>query len=571
MLAVIAAIIACDRALSPTDQATGQNMVVVLPFGTADSVSDYLGDAFRDDLATDLSRLPGITVFDRDSVFAASRASRDEQNWKRLGARFLVRGKLTGTDTSPSADAELVDLNDGRPVWRGILDSQEDRSQTQAHLSQAIINSLPGTQPSPGWRSSADRKVGAQALDRFLRARSLLREPSASNRSQAESQLAAALTTDPEFLEALDLLSTLLLDQAGEDAEAGIETTRDVDARLRADRLTARALAIQPNDPVARMNHGRVLIASGRYPEGCASLQTSLASLPSDPPVRDWLARCLSRLGRSDDAIRLLEEAGRLDPIGRRSAQRRHHLAFEYLLAGMPNAAAAALAGVDPNDPEQAEQDQLTRIATLVQTGRLEDARDGYREFAKRMPNRSRWRVACAMSRAQAHQPGASSFLDALVLAGMPERADDRSTTTGREPAVKPRAPSGFEKPPATAPGAKPVEITEIESWLVRTKNPLILDVGCGAAVPRDALHLADLEEAAERGDDVSGTLRLAIAGRTGNDAPFLVLGSGPFGWGAYNVVTLLVQMGFRNVHWFRGGEEFWEALHLPTDDRRDP
>jgi rhodanese-related sulfurtransferase len=43
------------------------------------------------------------------------------------------------------------------------------------------------------------------------------------------------------------------------------------------------------------------------------------------------------------------------------------------------------------------------------------------------------------------------------------------------------------------------------------------------------------------------------------------------FDWNPYNATLAVLALGYRNVLWYRGGEEAWVAAGLKADDRRDP
>ena len=41
----------------------------------------------------------------------------------------------------------------------------------------------------------------------------------------------------------------------------------------------------------------------------------------------------------------------------------------------------------------------------------------------------------------------------------------------------------------------------------------------------------------------------------------------GPQCWGSYNASLRAIRMGYRNVHWYRGGLQAWQEAGLPVND----
>jgi len=59
--------------------------------------------------------------------------------------------------------------------------------------------------------------------------------------------------------------------------------------------------------------------------------------------------------------------------------------------------------------------------------------------------------------------------------------------------------------------------------------------------------------------------LRQATGGDTSRMLVFYC--GGPQCWGSYNASLRAIRMGYRNVHWYRGGLQAWQAAGLPVND----
>jgi hypothetical protein len=99
---------------------------------------------------------------------------------------------------------------------------------------------------------------------------------------------------------------------------------------------------------------------------------------------------------------------------------------------------------------------------------------------------------------------------------------------------------------------------------LSKPGTAVVIDVGRGAYVPKDAswVNLAPSD------NDFIDT-ELAQRTRRNKQAPVVILGTGTFGYGSYNGALHAVATGYRNVSWYRGGEEAWAQANAPGNDRR--
>ena len=133
---------------------------------------------------------------------------------------------------------------------------------------------------------------------------------------------------------------------------------------------------------------------------------------------------------------------------------------------------------------------------------------------------------------------------------------------------VSPRPAGDFEPTPTTVPGAKVVTTPALREMV--GKKPPPLDHRCrtwrrgysGCSMDRRPGFPSDAGNADLRNLRSEGT-----AGALDN--PVVVMGTGPYDWYAYNATLTLVSLGYRNVRWFRGGEESWAATGMKSEDRR--
>lgn len=141
-------------------------------------------------------------------------------------------------------------------------------------------------------------------------------------------------------------------------------------------------------------------------------------------------------------------------------------------------------------------------------------------------------------------------------------------------------APTGQLRPsqqlhgptPTSVPGGKVIGTRQLSRLLQGGQaNVLLLHAygapehlpGAQAAGP--AAQGGSFDDQVQR--DFAQYLRQATGGDT--TRTLVVYCAGPQCWGSYNAALRAIHMGFRNVHWYRGGIEAWRDAGLPLQDAR--
>src|SRR5262249_22499205 len=123
-----------------TAPATHRLSLVVLPFTSlsADPKDDYLADAVTDDLATDLSHMPGALVIASASAYSYhGRIIATREVASDLGVRFAVLGSARRLGETLRIDGQLDSTETGAQLWSDRFDQQ--LSDLAAGQDAAII------------------------------------------------------------------------------------------------------------------------------------------------------------------------------------------------------------------------------------------------------------------------------------------------------------------------------------------------------------------------------------------------------------------------------------------------
>ncbi len=582
ILAVVAAALAGSalfwRDVFPSGSVAPRLSVAVLPFRNlgGDAQDDYLADAVGDDLTTDLSHLPGSFVIARSSVAAyAARPADAGQIGRELGVRYLVEGSLRRAGETISINAQLVDTGTGAQLWAERFDAPRQMlADTQRTIERRIAGALDFKLVQiEGRRSLQDRPDNPDALDLFLRARSILdRGQTLQALNEAQPLLEQAIALQPDFVGAMSELAWLLLKKA-RDFDDPTDAKDMSDAR----KLISRGVELAPRNARILAARGFLQKLDGMCPEAIASYQQALSFDVSDIDARDGLALCAVNLGRPEEAARNFEEILLIDPQDPRNYVRYNQFGLVLLMLGRNEQAIAWFVKAEAADPSpKGPNESLTRqewnevglIAAYGLTGQIAAAKAKYADYARLWPHRTVWRLASYFTKAEAALPGFQAAMAALKAAGMPEFADE-SPDDGAPSTAAPKTAGDFEPTPAGLPGAGAVATSELKALLAGNPPPIVVDVGCGVGVIAGAVWINDTFPSEEGHAHLEREVESA-AGHA-RDRGIVIMGCSKYDWNAYNAALALIGLGYRKILWYRGGEEAWVAAGLPAEDRRNP
>jgi TolB-like protein/DNA-binding winged helix-turn-helix (wHTH) protein/Flp pilus assembly protein TadD len=536
--------------------------IAVLPFRdlSDDRCCDYLADAISDDLTTDLSHIPGSVVIARESsdMFRGHPAPAG-QTGRALNVRYLLEGSLRAVDGQFAINAQLIEAASGGHLWA------ERFSLPRAHLADAqnaIVQRLAsalGVQlvDIESARSARERPDDPDALDLFLRARSILdRADSLDAMGQAQALLERALAKQPDDVKALSELGWLLPRKINN----FVSPHREADL-AEARQVSARAIALAPRDPAVLAARAALQAYDGNCNDAQLTFQAALDGEPESVRALTGLTVCRLQLGQFGDAVTSLTALLRIDPEGPRQKSRFYQLGFANLMMDRPDAARPWLHRAIAGEPDPApgapslgpaEWARLSLIAATRLSGDTEGAGALFAAYRRIWPDRSLWTLESRSPRGFSAVPGFRHFLGALRDSGMPRFADQR--------AGPPRGAcgaAGLEPTPHAVPGVTIID-TQTLAGLIRNAKPVVADFGVGAAVPVGAV-LSPL-------DPVSATDMASLPVRPGT--PVVAMGSSMLDWRGCEAAMTLASQG-RRVVWYRGGEEAWAEAGLPFADQR--
>ena len=289
--------------------------VGVLPFEnlSADPEQAYFADGLADDLITDLSKVPGLTVTARNSSFAyRGMPGGVRQVAQDLGVRYLLDGSVRRAGTQIRINAQLIDATTERHVWSERYDRRlEDvfaiQDEVTRHIVSALQVNLGSAGDSPGPRR---RAANFDAYDVLLRALEVQARFTPEDNAEGRALFEKAARLDPAYAR----------------AHAGIAFTHAIDVNMNwtedrehsismGEASVRRALELDDELPRAYFAWGSLLLAQRRHAEAIDAMQRAVELAPNYADGHAQLAFALVNAGRHEEGLGAIQVAKRLNPL----------------------------------------------------------------------------------------------------------------------------------------------------------------------------------------------------------------------------------------------------------------
>ncbi|MCV9942225.1 MULTISPECIES: adenylate/guanylate cyclase domain-containing protein [unclassified Rhizobium] len=291
--------------------------VAVLPFinVSGDTDHDHLADGLTDDLITELSKVSGLFVIARHSVFAIrDSVGKIQDVAAELGVQYVLEGTLQRAGPRLRINVKLIDAVTGLSIWAERYDRQyADLFAVQDDVIGKIISAL-SVKLSARERDQLAQipTENLEAYDYYLRAEQegfILRDVDTYRRTLSFYQ--KAIDLDPGFANAHAGIARVAVDVWRNDYNylwsAAVARKIAYDA-------AGQALKLDPNNARAHTVLALLQWVDGRETEARNSANMAVAMEPNDAESAANLALILVHTGSSGQAITEIEKALRLDP-----------------------------------------------------------------------------------------------------------------------------------------------------------------------------------------------------------------------------------------------------------------
>jgi TolB-like protein/Tfp pilus assembly protein PilF len=352
--------------------------VAVLPFAnmTGDPQMDFIVEGISEDLIDRLSRLRWLPIIARSSSFAVRSENPDPKIvGAKLGARYLLEGRVRNLGSEQVLQASLSDCETGNNVWSNKLPLLAHASPNALEeLLNGLTNAL-GAKIDYEEQSRALRKPQSDlnVRDLIWHGRWHLNRFTGEDSTLAKEYFAQALAQEPNSPEALIQSTWAVLWDLW--AQRGSE-----EEIRRVRQMAQKAIIADYDDARGHMLAGIAECWLRQPIRAEALLRRAIALNPSLVLAYGELGSVLYLKGQAAEAIEVLNLAIRLSPNDQSMFYILSELAMSHLMLGNYTEAAVLAENAIMNRSAY-WYGHVIKINALVRNGNLQDARSAFADL----------------------------------------------------------------------------------------------------------------------------------------------------------------------------------------------
>jgi eukaryotic-like serine/threonine-protein kinase len=293
-------------------QSEAVDSIAVLPLSNSGNDRDveYLCDGITESIINTLSRLPGLRVMARSTVFRyKGRDVYPQDVGRELGVRAVFIGRLQQRGENIVIKTELVDASDGSLLLAEQYQSKSgDIFELEADIAKQISDHLrikiTGEQQRP--KHDTD---DPQAYDLYLKGRFFWNQRSPEAMKKGIEYFVQAVKKDPTYAKAYSGLADcyMLLSWYNVPPREFVPKAR---------MSVTKALKIDDQLPEAHTSLGFIALwYDWDFYEAEQEFLWAIQLNPNYPTARHWYSYCLFVLERYDEALASIQNALELDPL----------------------------------------------------------------------------------------------------------------------------------------------------------------------------------------------------------------------------------------------------------------
>jgi adenylate cyclase len=291
--------------------ATDRPSIAVLPFSniSGDPEQEYFSDGITEDLITDLSKISGLFVVARNTMFThKGKAVNVQQLSADLNVKFILEGSVRKAGTRVRVTAQLIAGSDGGHIWADRYDRDlNDIFEIQDEITHAIVEQLKvKLLPEEKQAIEVSSTENVEAYAYYLRGRQFLHRRSKSFLELARRMFVKAAEIDPLYAKAYagiaDCDSFLRLHFG---TEVSVESILAI---------SAKALELKSGLAEAHASRGLALSLLGRYAEAMAEFDEAIAVDENLYEAHYFCARACFSQGKLEDAATHFQRAANINP-----------------------------------------------------------------------------------------------------------------------------------------------------------------------------------------------------------------------------------------------------------------
>ncbi len=285
--------------------------IAVLPFNniSGDPEQEYFSDGITEDIITDLSKISGLFVVARNTVYTyKGKPAKVQQVSQDLRVNYILEGSVRKAGSRVRVTAQLVEGKGGGHLWADRYDRDlTDIFALQDEITHTIVDHLKVKLLPEEKKVIGQAPTGSfEAYAYYLRGRHFLHWHSKSHYVLAKRMFAMAVELDPLYARAYagiaDCDSFLFLHYNADVSIDGILAA------------SAKALDLESGLAEAHASLGLALSLRERHPEAMAEFDQAIALDPNLFEAYYFYARACFTQGKLDEAARLFQRAAEIKP-----------------------------------------------------------------------------------------------------------------------------------------------------------------------------------------------------------------------------------------------------------------
>jgi TolB-like protein/class 3 adenylate cyclase/Flp pilus assembly protein TadD len=291
--------------------------IAVLPFVNMsnDAEQEYIVDGMTEDLITDISKISGLFVIARNSVFTyKGKAIKIQQVAEELGVRYVLEGSVRRAGDQVRINAQLIDATTGGHLWAERYDGTiADVFSLQDKITTRIVDALAlELTPQEVQRVGNPGTDNVQAYNAYLLGLSFYYRRSPESFAKARTHFEQAIELDTNYTLAYVALAKIYAQVGWTITYTRALSINQGEADAKAQTLMAKVQAT----PFADVHVVRSWLALNKYQQKRAIVEAERAlELDSNNvDAMEALSRAQIYAGRPESGIKLAKSMMRQNP-----------------------------------------------------------------------------------------------------------------------------------------------------------------------------------------------------------------------------------------------------------------
>jgi adenylate cyclase len=318
--------------------------IAVLPFTnlSGDPSQEYFSDGITEEITATLSRVSSLFVIARTSATTyKGKAAKVQDISRDLGVLYVLEGSVRKADEQVRIIAQLIDATTGEHLWAEHYNRPlKDIFAVQDEVVQKIVTALK-VKLTPEEQTRFITYAPTESLEAYdYMSRGwedYVRYTREAN-AQARQMFEKALALDPRYPAAYASLAMTYV------VAWSFQWSQDPQTVERAFALAQKAIVLDDFSPLAHEVMGNVYLwLNKQHEQAIAEGERAVALGPNCASCYGDLGITLIQAGRPAEAITLLQQAMRLDPLSGIKAMYLTYLGQAYRLTGQYEEAVTTL------------------------------------------------------------------------------------------------------------------------------------------------------------------------------------------------------------------------------------